>query len=196
MPAEIRYRFEDLDKLQRRFDPNVVRKAVRSSIRKTVAKLKTFVRKRVRQRYNVPARVVARHTKLQHFFQSRDKPFSILAYVGSKIGLINFGARPRIMRTARGKRRGVTVQVLKDEPRKLVTSVPAFIATGANQNRHVFARTSEARYPIVALTGPAVAQMVSHDEIIDQADKFTGQELPKQFANEMEHFLLRQVGLR
>lgn len=196
MADGLRYRFDKLDQLRDRFDPRIVEKAVRSSIRKTALKLRTKLSKRVRERYNVPARVIARHAKLENFFQSRSQPFSILRYVGSKIGLINFGARSRIVRTAKGKRRGVSVQVLKEGGRKVVKSEPAFIATGANENRHVFARTGEGRFPIVSLKGPSVAEMVGRDEVIDDANAFMSGELPRIFDNEMEFFLLRKVGLR
>lgn len=198
---ELRFELRDIDKLKRAFDPAIVQRAQQSAIRKTTRKLRTELSKRVRMRYNVAANVVAKHTSLDTLFARPDNPMAILKYVGGKIGLVNFGATKRIVRGVgksgrRYKRTGVSVRVLKGEKRKILRSVPGFIAKGENDNVHIFYRTGDTRGPIVSVQGPSVAEMVGRHEVMSGADTFLSQELPKSFSNELEFFLLRKVGLR
>lgn len=199
---ELRYKFTDLDKLKKAFDPKIVEKAQRSTVKKTAAKARTWLSRRARQVYTVTAGVVARHSKLENYFGDPQQPFSVIRYVGSRIGLINFASRERLVRTDKGLRRGVSVRVRKDHKRSVVKGrkgrdqSPGFIATGNNDNTHIFARRGDSKLPISAMYGPSVAEMIGREEVQGQMSAFVGSEMPAIFDHEMEYFLLKQVGLR
>jgi len=186
------YDLSDLDVLYDQFDPKVVSRALTSAVNKTQRKLRTRIRLEVRKRYNVTARSINRRVTLTA--AKLQKPDAMLKYLGPRIGLINFSSRPKVVRITgrRGrkiKRVGVTVKVRRDGPRKFVSAVPAFIAEGRSGNRHVFARTTEARTPLRARYSLSIPQMVGNKEVIDTAFLLTKEELPKEFDHAMDFFL-------
>lgn len=203
----IRYKLKNLDKLRRAHDPQVVDQALRGTITKASARVRTLISRRVRERYSVSAAVVARHTRLDRYFRGGGQPTSILRYLGSKIGLINFAPRIRNINTKKGPRRGVSVKQLRKGKRTLVKKGfqnasfgAGFIARGNQGNEHIFARTGaksgSGRDQLVSLKGPAVAEMVGKADVMEDANRMLATETPKIFDHELEHFLLRQVGLR
>ena len=99
------------------------------------------------------------------------------------------------MRTTAGRRLGATAKVKKTARRYVAPG--GFIAEGNNGNVHIFQRMSKrqkARMPIRKMTGPAIPQMVSQQEVLDEATKFVEQEYPKDLTNRLDYFLTKQMG--
>lgn len=174
----------------------VVKKAKRSAFGKLATKVRSVIAKGVSKRYVITQANVNRHGN-KRFVPGTDDV--VLSYVGRRIGLINFGAKEkRVKVSPKGNRYGkyrkrVTVKIKKTGTRKPVTGFPGvispgFIATGKEGNRHVFARTSSARFPIISLKTLAIPQMIN-EEVIKEAEAAIGDNFPKLFSHAMDFYL-------
>lgn len=111
--------FQNFDEVRRLYDPKVIQRALNTTISRTAQQARTEVSKAIREVYNIKARdigqVVALRTRRQN-----DTTFKILEYRGSALPLDRFGTRSRKVSSAAGRRIGVTAQVRKDRPRRVV----------------------------------------------------------------------------
>jgi hypothetical protein len=183
---------DDIKEMERMLDPEFLVKAKKSALKATQRKTATRISKLVRQEFNVTARAVADRLKLS---LGRNDTEAYLRYVGTRIGLINFSGKFKKVRTTAGRRLGATAKVKKTARRYVAPG--GFIAEGNNGNVHIFQRMSKrqrARMPIRKMTGPAIPQMVSQQEVLDEATKFVEQEYPKDLTNRLDYFLTKQMG--
>jgi len=167
----IRYEITDLPELRRTFNPKFVDQALDRAMQVATTKTRTRLSRQVRQVYNIKAGDVSRSVVIRKIAQGR-----VLVYQGRMIGLDKFTARPRKVRTAAGKRIGVTVQVRKDRGRKLVKA--AFIA---GRGQVIFKRTGEDRLPLERLFGPSIAHMIGQSDVLDIATRQTGEDAAVEF---------------
>ena len=113
-------RFENLEQVKRTFDPVVVEKAAFSAVKKLHNKAATRVSKSVRGKYNIKASRLKLALKKRVRTQ-QGTPTGFLIYTGGRISMRHFavgGSMPRAgnqptRRSARGKRKGVRVRVVK-----------------------------------------------------------------------------------
>ena len=177
----------DIHDLKQFLDPKFLKRAEVATLKSVRGKTATRISKSVRGRYNVTARAIAARLKLG---MSSNDTEATLAYRGTRIGLVNFSAQFRRVKTSRGKRQGATVRVHKANGRKLVKG--GFIAQGAGGNVHVFKRVGKSRSPIKALKGPSVPQMVKQSQVEKDAQELIQTEYPRILTNKLEYYLSRQ----
>lgn len=184
------WEFKDLDLLRAKFGPKIVKQSLNSAMNKTTAKAKTFISKEVRKKYDVKAKAIS---KVLTQISIKDPVAErVLIYTGSNISLINFGARQ--VRVAGGKRKGTSVRIKKAGGRKTIKGpnrYGAFIAKGANSNRHVFMRETKERDSIEKLSGPSIPGMISQSGIGDSVDLFVQKEMPQQLDRALDYFLTK-----
>jgi hypothetical protein len=177
----IQYQIEKLPELRRKFDPKIVEQSLQRALQLAATKTRTRISKEVRVTYNIKAGAIGKNVALRRLPEGR-----LLLYTGPLIGLDKFGARGKNVKTAHGKRRGVTVQVKKTAARKLVKG--GFVG---GKGKVIFKRTGESRLPIKRLFGPAIAQMVANQAVIDDALLLTGEDMAVEFNRQMEVHLGR-----
>jgi hypothetical protein len=179
----------DLQDLKRLLDPAFLRKAEVSALKGVRGKLSTRVSRSVRDTYNVTASLVSR--KLNVGLRNNNTE-AWLSWVGKRIGLINFSANFRNVKSSRGSRRGVTVKVQKDKSRFLVKG--GFIATGAGGNAHIFKRMGSGRLPLKSLKGPSIPQMVNSPKVMADAERLVESEYPTILRSKLDFFLKKEFG--
>jgi len=200
-------RFDNLDEIRRTYDPKVVEKATFSAVKKLHAKAATRVSKSVRGRYNIKAGQLKSALKKRVRTQ-QGVPSGFLIYTDGRISLRQFavgGAMPKksnqpIRKGSRGSRKGVRVRVVKSRGSYVVKG--GFWGKGRVGKEdgigqyQIFQRIGAARLPIRKLTGPSVAHMVRGKAGIDEINSMMAQDADKTLANELDHFLQRQIGIR
>ncbi len=134
--------------------------------RRTTSKIRTRISKDVRKVYNVKARDVSSTVKLLNRSKGTLE-HRILLYIGGHIPLAKFDAKPRVVRSRRGPRRGVTVRVRKDSGRKLVGKRSGFHGAGFLAKGKVMARKTPAGPSHRMHYGPAITQMVANESVIE-----------------------------
>lgn len=180
---------DDLDDLQRLLSPSFLQKAQRATLTAIRNKARTYISQSTRKIYNVKARAIADRVRV---VTSNDKT-AMITYMGTRIGLVNFDAKFRKVRTKRGSRQGVTVRWRKDKGRGIVSR--GFIAEGRNNNVHIFQRlkaNQKERYPIRSLKGPSIPQMVKQGEVLDDLTKYLEAEMPDIMKSKMQYYLEQQ----
>lgn len=201
------YRVKDLEKLQKRFDPQVVKKANTAGLNKATAKVRTFISQSVRKRYAVKAAAIKKRVALKR--ASITNPTTAIRYRGPRVGLINFSAREKRVAIARKPRSGkgqpwgrfrqaVTVRVRREGSRKRVYSKPGFIAVGANGNEHIFYRAGDGsdRNNLQALKTYSIPEMVARAEGAAGTEsgysEFAAREYDVEFDRALRYYLGKQ----
>ena len=160
--------FQRFEEVQRLYDPKVIQRALNTTISRTAMQARTEVSKAIREVYNVKARDIAQVVTLRTRRQN-DTTFKVLEYRGGPLPLDRFGARARNVRTERGRRVGVTAQVRKDRPRRLVRG--AFKLRG--REGPSMQRTGDGRLPIKRIFRLSVPQMINeHSGIVPRVQDF------------------------
>jgi len=172
----ISYQIEKLPELRRKFDAKFIDQSLQRALQLAATKTRTRISREVRQSYNIKAGDIGRAVRLTRIPGGR-----LLIYIGKAIGLDHFGARGKNVKTAHGRRRGVTVQIRKDRARKLVSG--GFVG---GKGKFIFKRAGESRMPIERLYGPSIPQMVSNNAVIESALLLTGEDLAVEFNRQME----------
>lgn len=204
--------FENLEEVKKAFDPEVVEKATYSTINQLTSKAATQVRKGVLKEYNVRAAAVnaALKKRVRRRQGADGVPTGFLIYLSGRISLRNFSyvaadgfpkdrARPKV-RTPRGVRRGARVRVMKSRPPRVVKG--AFWGRGrvgkadAAGQYQIFQRIGLSRLKVRKLSGPGVAQMVRGEAPIEELNTLMREEANVKFAQNLDHFMLKQAGLR
>jgi len=150
----ITYELTQFYELRQKFDPKMVDKALGQALQVATRKLRTRISKEARLVYNIKARDLAKSSTIRRYSGGY-----MLIYAGRKIGLDKFSARPRQVNTARGKRLGVTVEVLKRSGRKIVKG--GFMPNG----KYIAKRVGEEDYPFERLFGPSVPDMAGNEVV-------------------------------
>lgn len=196
-----RLKFPFMAEARKLFDPELVNKAQRQSITKIKNKAKTRISRVTRSIYNVSAAKLNAALKMTTIERGQLRAVE-LEFFGRKIGLINFGAKFKRVRTVgksgrfAGKtihRAGATAKTHKNERRKLRKG--GFIAPGANANIQVFERidSDDPKSKIRKVTGPAIPQMVGQPEVVQAFEDLVDAEYPNIFESQI-NFLLSRSG--
>jgi hypothetical protein len=169
--------------------------------KKAAERGRTVVSKATRNLYTVKAaEIKSAHRLITRFGENGKASTATLWYSGSRLGLEKFSARARQV-TLKGrskssrfgrKRRGVTVRVRKDRPRKLVQG--GFLAQAKNGNEFIFQRRGLARLPIRRLLSLSVAEMVKHPDVNRQFSTMVNDFYPKELARLYNLELDRALG--
>lgn len=150
------------------------------AVNRTLEQARTAMSREIRAEFNLPARKVneALNIRRATFKGGRYSIEGVLespSKRGRSLNLINFAAR----QTARG----VTVQIKRGGPRKLIPG--AFIA---NDGRTVFRRVGEKRLPIQALQTIDVAQMFNTKRVNARVLQFIDAKFPEIFTREVRYY--------
>jgi hypothetical protein len=172
----IQYQIEKLPELRRKFDPKIIEQSLQRALNLAARKTRTRISQEVRLTYNIRAGDIAKAVDILRIPGGR-----IIGYTGAVVHLDRFGARGKNVKTAHGKRRGVTVQVKKTAGRKLVKG--GFVG---GKDKAILKRVEKNRYPLERLFGPSIAQMVDNQGVIDAAIFLTGEDLAVEFNRQME----------
>ena len=147
---------EGLDKLKRRLDPKLVKKAEPMALNKTAAIARTDQSKEIRKTFNITAKRL--NQDLEKVSGSNKATANNLRSIvkatkksNTNPGLQNFGAKQT--------RKGVSYRIRKDQGRKNIPG--AFKTNMPKGGEGIFLRTSKDRLPIVRKTGPSVVQMMT-----------------------------------
>jgi len=202
----------DLDKLQERFDPEHIKKALRHANVKTARKTRTLVSRLVREEWSVKAKDINSHSKILR--QKSHSSDVLIFYGGRRLSLMYFDPKEvknsggRAVTTYRAKngmasraakrkskKTGVSIKMKKKRGREVVRGLvrfggknsgnAAFMAIGRGNNMHVFSRNHRGRLPLSKLSGPSIPQMIDK-KVMDRAFKFIANEHAIQFSNHLE----------
>lgn len=200
--------FSNLDEIMRFYDPSVVERATRSTVRQLHKRAATRVNRAVRDRYNIKQRDITAVLKKRVTLQN-GVPVGFLVYTSERISLRRFSsyngqgepkqnARPKVKSRA-GLRRGARVRVAKG--RRAHIPDGAFWGRGRAGTRdgggdwHIFKRVGMSRLGLKKLTGPAVAQMVRGDGVIDEINDLMRGDADKLLGQNLDFFLGRRAGV-
>ena len=123
------------------------RSAARSALNKLIIRGRKVATQKVREVYNIQARLLKDRTKV--YKATNQRPEASLVIRGRRMPLILFGAKQ--------SRRGVSVRVKREGGRKLISG--AFIATMPSGTPQVWMRLGKSRYPIRMLWTVSPAKM-------------------------------------
>ncbi len=205
----IRYSLSNLQELSKQFDSKVITKAQFLAINKVLPKVRTHISRRIREKYNVTNRAINSHVKILRASMSRGTLAGLMRYKGERMGVVNFGGKVEKVtlpkkpgRRAWGSvRYGASAQIFKSGSREMVPVKSGFIATGKNDNRHVFFRIKRRRLASGFLLREALqaAYVFSVPEMVKRVDggvgayqsytQFAGQEFAKEFDVAMNYYM-------
>lgn len=177
----LKYEITGLDTLRQKFDPQLVDSAFDRALQAAAMKGRTRVSRKTRETYNVKARDVSRSVALKKLPSERGR---LLLYAGHMLGLNKFSPRPRNVKTARGRRVGVTVQVRKGGGRKLVKG--GFIA---GMRKFVFARVGPNQRPIESKFSIGIAHMVGNPAVAAAFEAHVGEDAAAEFSRSLEFLM-------
>lgn len=148
------------------------------AINRAVDAVSTEANKEVRKIYRIRAQVVRRAITKKRAFRGQAVLSGAVVFRGKRLNLSDFNARQT--------KKGVSVQVLVDGPRKVLPGV--FIATNtATGFRGVFRRVGKSRYPIKNLKSVSVPQAIGN-KIVDAAlRKVAHDTFRKNFAQQLTY---------
>lgn len=180
MKFTVAQNFPEVQRALAQLQDDVAKQALARAVNRTLEQSRTAMSREIRSEFNLPARKVneALRVNRANFKGGR---FSIEGSLespakrGRSLNLINFGARQT--------RQGVTVQVKKGGPRKLIPG--AFIA---NNGRTVFKREGKSRLPIKALSTIDIAMMFNTKRINAKVVGVMRDRFPGIFAGEAKFY--------
>lgn len=177
------YELTNFQELRQAFDPKLVDKAYDRALQVAATKARTRISRKVRETYNIKAGDIGRAVQLRKL---QSEPGRLLLYTGRMIGLDKFGARPKNIKTARGRRKGVTVQVKKTAGRKQLKG--GFIG---GKGKVVFTRQGPERLPIERKFGPSIAHMAGNKTVLADFEAHAGEDAAVEFNRSLEFFMSR-----
>lgn len=161
----------------RALSEQVTGKAIVRALNRALDSSQTAANREIRKTYNVKARAVSAAMKKRRATSGSKNPVAILELSGTRIALIEFAARKKWVKTRRGRRQEVSVQVLVRGARKVVQG--GFIATrtytqtnphsGASYDQAhtmVFKREGKGRYPIRTLRSVSIPQAFLNKSVL------------------------------
>lgn len=154
--------------------PNGVETAAARAVNRVLTSARAEVVRAVRDRYTVRASDVRLSLKLTK--ASKNRLEGEISSRGSKVDLnaSHFKVRPRSDTTGRRQRR-VVAEIIKGSPHE--------VERGFIFNTQVFRRVGRTRLPIAKQTGPAVPQMLEHDEVLTKVSH----NLQERFVQRLDH---------
>lgn len=200
----------NLAEAKRRFSPRVVEVAHKTAVHRTALRGRVAASKAIRARYRVTARQVTRavSTRLETGTDATTR--AVLRYSGARLGLEQFDPREvrvrgktstvrrgrkglatkRQVRRSSRQQKGVSIQILKQGGRKVVTGKQGFGAFMTDlYGLKVFIRRTQRRLPIRRLTTVALPEMVSHHSVQTAFDNRVAETYPAIFEQALNHKL-------
>ncbi|KAA9133459.1 hypothetical protein F3N42_03660 [Marinihelvus fidelis] len=187
--ATLRFEIENYEKIRRQLGGEIVEKALAMALQRVAMKARTTASKEVRQVYNIKARDMGRAVRPRRIRHGGATVAYMLEYTGKRLGLDKFGARQVKVRSKKGPRRGVSVQIRKDRPRFVFKG-----GFGADiHGLKVFTRKTSARLPIRRRYSMSVPEMLRRAEVMDDVLARVRRETPIEFDRAMKITIDRAI---
>lgn len=145
-----------------RAEQEQISKAQVQALNRTVEQVRTAAAREIRVTYNVKAKVLKELGVIRRAGKNQKYPEATVTFTGRGMPLIEFDPKEKIVQSAKGKRRGVTVRVLMRGGRKLVTGGFAAIVKG---KPGIFRRAGKNRFPIKYQTSISIPMVVRQKAI-------------------------------
>lgn len=175
----------------------LVDKAQARAINRTADQLGTEAGRELRKTYNVTLRGIRQAMKIVRARSGSKFSFAEVSFSGRPINLVEFGARAVNPWNVPGRKHriggGVSIQVRKDKPRKLIKGVfLATIKSGQNAGKKgVFRRVGLERNPIRFLPSLSVPVMVDRKAIKAAILKYAAVRFPINLTDALRSVTIR-----
>lgn len=171
---------------------NKVRSAIevagRRAIKRTMTTIETHARRRVAAETGIKPTILKKYIRIIKQPSQRSAQ-SIMRMFKRGLPLIQFGAKAVRVKTRRGKRTGVSIDV--GQGREIVPQ--AFIAETKSGHRGVFKRKGQKRLPIVEQFSSALTKVLESSDFLREVEKIAVETFRKNFKRELE-FELKKRG--
>jgi hypothetical protein len=164
--VNVRSNVREVSKEFARYSKDITEKALVRALNESLDKTTTASNREIRKTYNLKARAVSDAMNKKRA-RGRNDPQAVLEVRGFRISLYEFSPRERNVKTARGRRRSVSVQVLRAGSRKTVAG--GFVATGRGVG--IFKREGAGRYPIKFLPSISIPRAFTNQSVLRVAKK-------------------------
>jgi hypothetical protein len=169
---------EGLEELSKAFDSKTIEKATVRTVNELGRGLSTKLVKDARSEYNIKSSELKSYIKTDRADKS-DTTFS-MTITSAPLSLSKFQMREKTFRTKRGKRKGVTVKVLRKKSRKVVRN-------GFSTGKQIFKREGKGRLPITKLTTLSAPQMFKENSIAHGYEEVEAK-LPKVYERNLNFY--------
>lgn len=193
--SNVRERGAELEQLSKTLQQRIIRGALNDAIKSA----KTLAVRLAREDLNIKARDANKVVSVRPAFSKRGSGTALEASFTAHfrpLPLYAFDAKSKIVMSARGKRRGVTVKIMKRGVRKLVTG--GFIAKMASGYVGVFARSGNKMRgggdAITQLFGPTLSQVIGTPAISRQVEQHAAERFGFELDQRIRHELSRGRG--
>lgn len=164
--------------------------AIVRALNRAIDASQTEASRRIRERYNLKARVVAGAKKKLRATKSQASARAELVVTGMRIPLVDFDARQL-------KSGALTVKVLNERGRKVVLGHRAgggrpFVQVMKSGHRGVFQRTGKRRLPIVELYGPGIPTAFLQRTVLDSVKKVSRDVFEKTVEQQVKYLAERK----
>lgn len=184
---------QNIDKIAKQVDRQILSK-VNAVTARSLNRVATTVRKEaskeIRAKYNLKAGDV---TQALYIFRAKaGRLFAMVTARGEPISLRKFGGRVKRVNTSHGRRKAVTVKILRKGGRK--TYKGAFApksGVGAIKAGTVFIRTGNARLPIKKVNVKRLPKMFMEDQIQRASKKVIAPRFTQEFERQMQYEILK-----
>lgn len=196
----LQFDVRQLKQLRQQFDAKDVDTALRWAVNATTRKAATLISRETRNLYDISAGDIRKRLRIQRIEQDAGRA---ILYTGRRLPLAQFKPRERWVtvssrrrvqsgprKGSMARRRGVTVQVRRDNGRQQVQG-------GWLAKNHIYRRSDkddnqsapEMRF------GPSIPEMVGNQQVMDAAQELVRDDLPQQFNDRLNYILNRKAGL-
>lgn len=153
-------------------------KATLRAINRAVDAVATQANREIRKVYRIKARDIAKAINKKRAHRGQAVLRGEVTFKGRRLNLYDFAARQT--------KRGASVQVLVNGPRKVLPGT--FIATNSHTGfRGLFRRVGKARYPIVNLRAIAIPQTVTNKQVSEAIRAVANETFIKNFRQQLQY---------
>ena len=183
-------KLKDLNKYLDKLGGKVVNRASAKAINRALTTARKEATKIVRERYKLKSGDIK---KLLYIEKAKANNKSVFDFGGrlkikdKPIGLEKYGARHKRVKTGRGLRRGVTVNI---------TGLRELVQGGFMAKGKVWKRKGPSRLSIKRLFGPSAAQVLEHKPTLKRLRKLGEARYREEFSRELAYQLQRRSGGR
>lgn len=154
-----------------RLEQQKINAAQVQALNRTAEQLRTEAGRTIRSVYNIKLRAVRDASRNVKASRGSKYPRAEVSFTGRPINLAEFAPRQKWIRTRRGRRRAVSVQVKVGGARKVVAG--GFLGVhGSGGYRGIFKREGAERYPIKTLRSVSIPRALEQRAITQALLRF------------------------
>ncbi len=192
---EFRWQGVPIEKLREIFGQDIVNKALTSTEKRVIGTLHKELKKTVRGRYRIKAGTIDKAKEII-YSQSSGKQDVVLSYAGYRLSMKWFNPRNKIARVYSQhfgkniKRKVVTVKILRNEKKKEIKSVPAFLVKQGTDVRY---RKTNERESYRTPTVLSIPEFMTTRQQRVVMDKVLAERIPVEFEHNMNYWLSKAL---